>query len=252
MKKKSRYYQPRTKPKHENKKPFDFFDKLTAFLVLLGAVLASAFGSDGLHRMMVSTVFLTISIALFDLFRHSLHRARWLFFTVLTLVSLAACIGWDMRKPDRNKDRPIVFVKTISLDEPLTAGKEPAITFTLGNSGSMEAEVRFWDCTAYFEASSGRGPRPAYAKTDEISSLLAPTGEAIVRMRFPSINLTADEIKQIIERRSKLYGFARGEYKDELGRIWPFPFCRIYDPGFPGSIRPLTGGASYAPSWNRK
>jgi len=100
-KKQSRYYQPKTKPQNKNKKPFDFIDQITAALVVIGAVLASAFGSDGLHTAMVSTVFLTMCIALFDLFRHSLHRQRWFLFAGLVAVAFVACTIWEMRNRQR-------------------------------------------------------------------------------------------------------------------------------------------------------
>jgi Carboxypeptidase regulatory-like domain len=86
-----------TKPQDEQKKPFDFIDKLTAALCIIGAVLASAFGSDGLHFPMVLTVFLTICVALFDIFRRSSNKRRWYGFACLVLVAFVACAIWEMQ-----------------------------------------------------------------------------------------------------------------------------------------------------------
>jgi hypothetical protein len=134
------------------------------------------------------------------------------------------------------KERPFVFVKHISLEEPLSVGREPAVVFIVANSGSMEAEVRIWDCGSYFEPSNGRGAPPMYSKTAANVFSLAPTAEATVRIRIPSLNLRVSEIKQIMEGQANLYFFARGQYKDELNRIWEFPFCRKYSPTFPGNV----------------
>jgi hypothetical protein len=136
---------------------------------------------------------------------------------------------------ESTKERPFVFFKYAALEEPLTAGKAPAVTVIVANSGSMEAEVRIWDASSYFELPSG-DPPPVYSKTDEEVFSLAPTAEANGRIMFPTLHLTEDEIKRIVEGKARFYCFARGEYKDELGRIWKLPFCRMYAPDFPGNM----------------
>ncbi|HKO98267.1 MAG TPA: hypothetical protein VJU86_14815 [Pyrinomonadaceae bacterium] len=161
-------------------------------------------------------------------------------------VAVLSAYWYNVVKPARvvggtvqsSAGRPFVFVKHIALEQPLAAGKAPAVVFILANSGSMEAHVRIWDSGSYlhYDPSGKREPRPTYLTTPENTFSLVPTAEATGRIKFPNLNLVPSEIELLSTGKAALYFFARGEYVDELGRAWPFPFCRIYSPDFPGNV----------------
>ena len=64
-------------------------------------------------------------------------------------------------------------------------------------------------------------------------------GDLKVRVLFRDeavYRLTPEKINAIEDGRARLFFFARGEYKDSLGRVYPWPFCRMYDKDMPGNL----------------
>ncbi len=135
-----------------------------------------------------------------------------------------------------SSERPNVFYKIAAMAEPLSPGKDPVVAFTFANSGPVEAQLTIRDFTSYFEGTERRGSRPKFLVTEPTTFTLSPTAQYDGRMTSPGLYLTADNIKDIREGRANLYFFAKGEYKDEVGRTWPLPFCRKYAEDFPGKL----------------
>ncbi len=72
-------------------------DRGLTLLFGIGAILVGAFGNDQLHFLMVLFIFLTISIGLFDLFRHTTLKKRWHIFTILTITLFLLCGAWEIQ-----------------------------------------------------------------------------------------------------------------------------------------------------------
>jgi len=146
--KKTRNNEPKVLTRY-SKKQFDLIDKLTAVFVIIGALLASAFGSDQYHLLMITFVFLTICIALFDLFRHINHRKRWYFFSLLVLVSAISCGIWEIQhrhqtnKPSKELE-PITAVghlKPLPKTKAVTPLVKPDISLRIVNPQAMSIVV---------------------------------------------------------------------------------------------------------------
>jgi hypothetical protein len=123
--------------------------------------------------------------------------------------------------------RPYVFIKEIGLREPLTAGKNPIIIFTVSNSGSREAYITIKDATGQFEVAPFRDSWE-YNPGEQVTFTLAPTAMHVGRIEFP-VTLTEEQIKALDDGRARLLFFAWGEYRDEAGQTYPLSFCQLYD-----------------------
>ncbi len=87
----------KTITQRKNIKKYDYVDGLSGTLIIVCGVLAGAFGSDQSHFPMVLFVFLSISIALFDFFRHMPLKRRWHYFTLLTVIVFLFCGFWEIQ-----------------------------------------------------------------------------------------------------------------------------------------------------------
>ncbi len=154
--------------------------------------------------------------------------------SLASIISIpVAFLFWYIQTPI-NKDRPYVIFKMTRLSEPLTIGKKTTVEFIIANSGQMIANGLFSDVTYYFDVDP---PEQSYKyqKSDPINFSLSPTEEWNGQIRF-SFVLTKEKITAITSGRAHLYFFAKGEYKDSLGRSYPLPFCRMYDQDMPGNL----------------
>ena len=133
------------------------------------------------------------------------------------------------------RERPYVFFKMTKLVMPLAAGEKPTVEFILANSGQMEAIGFIRDITYFFDIDPVE-ERYEYQNTEPISFSLAPTAEWNGQLRRFSFVLTKEKIKAIKDGRARLFFFAHGEYKDSLGRVYPLPFCRMYDKDMPSNL----------------
>lgn len=133
-----------------------------------------------------------------------------------------------------NKDRPYVFFKMARLLKPLSISEKPVVEFILSNSGQMEATGSIKDVTYLFDIYP---PEESfkYQNSEPVSFSLSPTEEWNGQLRF-SYSLTDEKLAAITDGRAKLYFFAKGVYKDSLGRVYPLPFCRMYDRDMPGNL----------------
>ena len=144
-----------------------------------------------------------------------------------------AVVLWLFQAPI-NRDRPHVFFKMTKLSKPLTVGEKTTVEFILANSGQMEATGFISDVTYYFDVDP---PEDSFEhqKSEPVSFSLSPTAEWNGQLRFPFV-LTEEKLMAITNGRARLYFFAKGEYKDSQDRVYPLPFCRMYDPDMPGNL----------------
>jgi len=132
------------------------------------------------------------------------------------------------------RERPYVFFKMTRLLKPLAIGDETTVEYKLANSGQMEAIGFIRDITYYFDFDPAEHSFE-YQKSIPVNFSLAPTAELYGQLRF-SFVLTEEKLTAIVDGRARLYFFARGEYKDSLDRVYPLPFCRMYDNDMPGNL----------------
>jgi len=125
------------------------------------------------------------------------------------------------------RERPYVFFKMTKLLNPLAVGEKPTVEFILANSGKREAIGFIRDITYFFDIDPLEESYE-YQNSEPLSFSLAPTEEWNGQMRL-SFVLSKQKINAIEDGRARLFFFARGEYKDSLGRVYPLPFCRTYD-----------------------
>ena len=132
------------------------------------------------------------------------------------------------------RERPYVFFKMTKLLKPLAVGEKPTVEFILANSGQMEAIGFIRDISYFFDVDPVEQSFE-YQNNEPVSFSLAPTAEWNGQLRL-SFVLTKEKIKVIADGGARLFFFARGEYKDSLGRVYALPFCRMYDKGMLGNL----------------
>jgi hypothetical protein len=54
-------------------------------------------------------------------------------------------------------------------------------------------------------------------------------------MRF-DLRLTPDKLDALKSGKARLFFYARAEYRDATGKVYPLPFAEMYDPMFPGNL----------------
>lgn len=120
------------------------------------------------------------------------------------------------------------------LKKPLAVGEKPVIQHVLGNSGQTEALVKFWDNSYYLDGRPFKNTFE-YLPYPPSSYNLAPNAEVNGEFRFDFV-VTKENLKALQNDTARLYFFSRGEYRDEDGTIYPFPFCRMYDKDMSGDL----------------
>ena len=144
------------------------------------------------------------------------------------------------KPPDANvakatpSNRPYVFFKVTALKKPLTIGEKPVIQYVLSNSGLMEAHIKFWDNTYYFDTQPFKNAFK-YTPYQSSSADLAPTAEVNGELRYDFL-VTKEKLEALQSGKAQLYFFSRGEYRGEDGTVYPFQFCRMYDKEMSGNL----------------
>src|SRR5207245_10118356 len=99
---------------------------------------------------------------------------------------------------------------------------------------STEALGSLTDFTYYFSTDAAQ-PDSAYQHSEPITFSLAP-GEQWRGHFLPSFVLSDEKLGALDAGRARLFVYARGEYRDRAGRVFPFPFARMYHPVVAGKL----------------
>lgn len=144
---------PQTKANNQTIKShnnIDFVDRLLIFLSFVGAILIGAFGSDQLHFLMVLFTFLTVFIALIDLFRHATFKRRWYVFVLLSFIIFLFCSFWEIQhsKPvfffTSQKPKTLLDLFKTDFSRNLGWTADRNIVLTLENKESITIIAKVW------------------------------------------------------------------------------------------------------------
>jgi hypothetical protein len=130
--------------------------------------------------------------------------------------------------------RPYVVFGSSELVFPSGDAKPLQVVFYLKNTGQAGAVGTIRDFTYYFSI------RPeqkefAYQTSEPTSFSLAPSEQW--RAHFlPTFVLTPEKRTALESGRARLFVYARGEYRDESGRVYQLLFARMYHPLVAGNL----------------
>lgn len=165
----------------------------------------------------------------------------WALYCLIIFTVTAGFLTWQKRiwerppvaapQPDK---RAYVFIKYSWLEK-LTEGENAVIQLVFQNNGQSEAQIRIWNNTYRFVAEPPFDKGLRFLPSETLNFSLAPNAE--VRGRLISTFIpTEGHIEDLINGKARLYFFARGEYKDETGRAYPLPFCRMWNKSVDGNL----------------
>ena len=126
-------------------------------------------------------------------------------------------------------ERPYVFIKRATLQEPLTKGKDPVLKLEIKNSGPIEATGEFKDVSYYFTFDPSDNVF-AYNAGNKISFALAPTAEVTLTapMAFAP---TEEQVTALMAGKARLFIYGRGNYSgDSGGKVYSLDFCLEFSP----------------------
>ena len=166
----------------------------------------------------------------------------------LLLIAFAAVVGFygtqvaregwtKMFSPPRAEAaaaRPYVVVASTELVIPPDHTKPVQVVFDIKNTGQTEAVGSFRDFTYYFSTDGEQREFP-YQHSEAITFSLAP-GEQWRGHFLPTFVLSDEKLEALEAGRARLFVYARGEYQDPGGRVFPFPFARMYHPVVAGKL----------------
>jgi hypothetical protein len=166
----------------------------------------------------------------------------------LLLIAFAAVVGFygtqvaregwtKMFSPPRAEataGRPYVVVASTELVIPADHTEPVQVVFDLKNTGQTEAVGTLRDFTYYFSTDAAQREF-AYQHSESIPFSLAP-GEQWRGHFLPSFVLSNEKLEALDAGRARLFVYARGEYRDPAGRVFPFPFARMYHPVVAGKL----------------
>jgi hypothetical protein len=131
-------------------------------------------------------------------------------------------------------ERPYLYFKFFRLLDSLTAGKRTVFQASITNSGRAPATGSFTDITWGTKFTPLAGPL-MYSPSGTHEFSLAP--DEVLTLTFDiDFVPTEEQIKALDAKQLFLFVWARGEYTDEAGRTYPFPFCYRYDKQVPGEM----------------
>ena len=130
--------------------------------------------------------------------------------------------------------RPYVIVASTELLIPPDHTKPVQVVFDVKNTGQMEALGSIRDFTYYFSTDAAQREF-AYQHSEPITFSLAP-GEQWRGHFLPSFVLSDEKLGALDAGRARLFVYARGEYRDRAGRVFQFPFARMYHPVVAGKL----------------
>lgn len=127
------------------------------------------------------------------------------------------------------RERPQVFIKQANLGSPLTPGQAPVLDFKVFNSGPIEARGIFYDITLTLDMLPFTNSLRYKPDKEQVSLpfVLAPLAEGAPTVHF-RVGVTDEQIKALESGNARLFFYGRGEYRDQLGRRYPLPFCVMY------------------------
>jgi len=168
------------------------------------------------------------------------HRdaAVWIGFAaaVFGVLSFFAWLQAYLWKQDaeNTKSTPTRRARVVILDSTLVFPEKPGepwrVKFTLVNTGEEDAIVSIKDKTLVFDVALSETkfsvqPNPAL----EFPVQAMPGTGNHAEMRF-DVDYTPERREALDTGKARLFIFARGEYRDNTGTVYPLPFARMYDP----------------------
>lgn len=129
----------------------------------------------------------------------------------------------------------VLFVET-KLIVPAKEDDPVRIAFGLMNTGEADATVTLKDRTYYFSTNPEQTVfkyQPAPAEEIPVSAIPNAIWRAEMRFNF---RLTREKLDALKSGKARLFFYARGEYRDATGEVYPLPFAEMYDPVFSGNL----------------
>jgi hypothetical protein len=139
--------------------------------------------------------------------------------------------------------RPYVVVVSTELVIPADHTNPVQVVFDLKNTGQTEAVGSMRDFTYYFSVDTTRREFP-YQHSEAITFSLAP-GEQWRGHFLPPFVLSDEKLQALDAGDARLFVYARGEYRDPAGRVFPFPFARMYHPIVAGKLAICPSGIEF-------
>ncbi|HUG22848.1 hypothetical protein [Piscinibacter sp.] len=186
--------------------------------------------------------------------------------TGLVLIGIAAVVGFygtQLAQEGWTKvfqsgpaaTRPYVVVAGTQLVRPADPIQPIQVSFDLKNTGQSEALGSLRNFT-YFFSINPEQLEFEYQTSEAMTFSLAPA-ELWQAHFFPNFVLTPEKLRALNAGAARLFLYAQGEYRDSDGRVYSFPFARMYHPTIAGNLaippdnivfRERTGASNRAPT----
>ena len=167
-----------------------------------------------------------------------------------TLIAIAAVLGWygaqvardawsKLSSPPTSKiettaTRPYVILTSTELVMPSDAAKPIQALFDLKNTGQTNAVGSFTDFTYYFSTQPEQHEF-SFQHCEPVPFSLAPSEQW--RGYFsPPFVLSPEKLEALNAGKARLFFYAKGEYRDDDGKTYQFPFARMYHPAVKGHL----------------